>query len=56
MRCMRCGGEALSKAGLDQQARQVSQCAACRRRQTARSVCACCGYRVPDDVSVLAVR
>ncbi len=56
MRCVRCGGEAFSKAGLDQQERQVYQCAACHRRQTARSVSAFCSYRFPDDVSALAVR
>ncbi len=56
MRCVRCGSEAFSKAGLDHQDRQVYQCAACRRRQTARSVSAFCGYRFPDDVIALAVR
>ncbi len=56
MRCVRCGGEAFSKAGVDQQGRQVYLCAACRRRQTARSVSAFSGYRFPDDLIALAVR
>jgi len=56
MRCMRCGGETFSKAGRDQQGRQVYQCAACRRQQTARSVSAFYGYRFPDDIIALAVR
>ncbi len=56
MRCIRCGGEAFSKAGVDQQGRQVYRRAACRRRQTARSVSAFCGYRFPDDIVALAVR
>ena len=56
MRCVRCSGEAFSKAGFDQERRQVYQCVACRRRQTARSVSAFCGYRFPDDVIALAVR
>ncbi len=56
MRCQRCAGEQFVKAGRDRAGRQMSQCGACGRRQTERSVSAFCGYRFPDDVIALAVR
>ena len=56
MRCQRCKGEQFVKAGFDRAQRQVYCCTTCRRRQTARSRSAFCGYRFPDDIIALAVR
>ena len=56
MQCAWCKGERLTKAGFDQQARQILRCRPCGRRQTDRSVSAFSGYRFPDDVIALAVR
>ena len=56
MRCDRCGGERLTRAGLDRSGRQLHRCAACGRRLTTRSAAATCGYRFPDEVVALAVR
>ena len=56
MQCQRCAAEQFVKAGRDRAGRQMYQCAACQRRQTARSASAFCGYRFPDDIIALAVR
>ena len=56
MQCDRCGGEQMTKAGRDRQARQLSRCRACGRRRTTRAGSACSGERFPDDVIARAVR
>ena len=56
MQCVRCAGEQFTKAGSDEQKRQIFRCTACGRRQTTRSASAFCGYRFPDDIIALAVR
>ena len=56
MRCQRCAGTQVVKAGRDRSGRQIYQCATCDRRQTDRSTSAFCGYRFPDDIIALAVR
>ncbi len=56
MRCDRCAGERLARAGRDRAERQVWRCAACGRRRTARSGSAFSGYRFPDEVIALSVR
>ncbi len=56
MRCNRCAGERLVKAGRDRAGRQVWRCAACGRRRTERSGSAFSGYRFPQEVIALAVR
>jgi transposase, IS6 family len=56
MRCDRCAGERLVRAGRDRAGRQVWRCAACGRRRTERSGSAFSGYRFPDEVIALAVR
>lgn len=56
MQCHRCTGEQFVKAGCDRAGRQMDQCAACKRRQTARSASAFRGDRFPDDIVALAVR
>ena len=56
MRCVRCRGERFTKAGSDQQERQIDRCVVCHRRQTERSTSAFSGYRVPDDIIALTVR
>ena len=53
---MGCRGQRLTKAGSDQQGRQIFRCADCGRRQTDRSTSAFSGYRFSDDVIALAVR
>ena len=56
MQCDRCGGEQMTKAGRDRQARQLSRCRACGRRRTTRAGSAFSGERFPDDVIARAVR
>ena len=56
MRCNRCAGERLFKAGRDRAGRQVWRCAACGRRRTERSGSAFSGSRFPQEVIALAVR
>jgi IS6 family transposase len=56
VRCERCGGERLVKAGRDRARRQIWCCAPCGRRQTDRSGSAFSGYRFSDEVIALAVR
>ncbi len=56
MRCQRCAGEQVVKAGFDRATRQMHRCPTCRRRQTACSASAFCGDRFPDDLIALAVR
>ena len=56
MRCERCAGERLVKAGRDRARRQLWRCVACGRRRTERSGSALSGYRFPDEAIALAVR
>ncbi len=56
MRCQRCEGSHVTKAGRDRAGRQIYQCATWGRRQTDRSTSAFSGYRFPDDIIALAVR
>jgi len=56
MRCQRCEGSHVTKAGRDRAGRQIYQCATCARRHTDRSTSAFRGYRFPDDLIALAVR
>jgi len=56
MQCDRCGGEQMTKAGRDRQARQLSRCRACGRHRTTRAGSAFSGERFPDEVIALAVR
>ncbi len=55
MPCPQCAGEQFTRAGRDQQQRQLYQCQACGRRMTTRSTSAFRGYRFPDKVIALAV-
>jgi len=56
MECVRCAGEQFTKAGTDQERRQIFRCTACGRRQTERSSSTFSGYRFPDEIIALAVR
>ena len=56
MRCRRCQGKRLIKAGFDRVGRQVYRCSSCGFRQTCRSLSAFSGYRFPDEIIALAVR
>ena len=40
----------------DRHSRQLYRCTRCRRRMSARSGSAFCGYRFPDEVIAIAVR
>jgi transposase-like protein len=56
MQCDRCGGEQLPKAGHDRAGRLQYRYRPCRRRLTARTTSAFCGFGFPDDIIAVAVR
>ena len=56
MRCERCAGERVTKAGRDRFGRQLHRCTGCSRRVATRTGSAVSGYRFPDEVIALAVR
>jgi len=56
MRCVRCDGEQLVRAGRDREGQQRYRCSGCGRRQGEGSASPFHGYRFPADIIALAVR
>jgi len=56
MHCAKCRSERFTKAGFNQQGRQIVRCTGCGRRQTERSSSPFGGSRFPNDIIAPAVR